>query len=73
VNADAWELWQAVQTQWRASGFGLIGLDYPAAFKVAETMGVKMTESVLDKLRQCEAVVLVAQSEEMKKSSKKNG
>jgi len=29
-NRDAMRLWLAAQTQWRSSGFGLIGLDYTA-------------------------------------------
>lgn len=72
-NEDAWELWEAVQTQWRASAFGLIGLDYPAVFLVAQALGIKVTESVMDKIRLAEAEVLKQQSEEMKKIEVKNG
>ena len=28
VNQDAWAVWQQVKTQWRATGFGVFGLDY---------------------------------------------
>jgi len=65
-NVDWWALWSAVQTQWRASGFGLIGLDYVAARCVAETMGLTWDEDALVMLSLLEAKELRAQSAAVK-------
>jgi len=61
-NVDSWALWSAVQTQWRASAFGLIGLDYAAARCVADTMGLIWDEDALAMLSLLEAKELRAQS-----------
>lgn len=53
-NYDVWALWTFCFTQWRAGGFGIIGLDYPAVFRVAEVLGIEVTEDLLIKLRYLE-------------------
>jgi hypothetical protein len=63
-NVDAWDLWENVQSQWRASGFGLIGLDYLAVRMVAELIGIKMDEGILQKLQLLEALTLNKLAEE---------
>jgi len=40
-NEEIWELWLALQTQWRAGAAGLIGLDYPAVPVAARALGVE--------------------------------
>lgn len=57
-NAPAWELWAAVQTQWRVGMGGPIGLDYPAVWLVAETMGVEMHSANLGRIRALEREAL---------------
>jgi hypothetical protein len=54
ANAEAWSLWLAVQTQWRASFGGLLGLDYPAMFQMAEFLGVEMSPGTLAKMKALE-------------------
>ena len=42
------------QTQWRSSGFGMIGLDYNAVFRVADALGIEMSEGLLNKMQAME-------------------
>jgi hypothetical protein len=49
-NAEAWELWQTVRTQWRGAGFGVIGLDYGVVFEMADRMSVDWTPAMHRKL-----------------------
>ena len=51
---DAWVLWLAVQTQWRAGGFGIVGLDYPALFQIAERMGIEVSVCTMKKIQALE-------------------
>jgi len=60
-------LLDAAGTQWRATGFGVVGLDYPAVFAVAERMGIEVDEAMLHKLRAVERVTL---AEERKRAEK---
>lgn len=53
-NVDAWRLWQNVNTQWRASAFSIIGLDYSAMFQVAEVLYIDMTPDLFRKIRALE-------------------
>lgn len=53
-NEDAWDLWQAVNTQWRASGFGLVGLDYPAVWQTAEILEIEVTKPLFKKIQALE-------------------
>jgi hypothetical protein len=70
-NLDVWDLWQSAATQWRASGFGLIGLDYPAVRFVAGLVGVTLNDAVLQKLQVLEGLTLMSQMETAKKEQKK--
>lgn len=55
ANRDALDLWRAVRTQWRASGFGLIGLDYPAVRQEAEEMGIDFSVCNKGKIKALES------------------
>jgi hypothetical protein len=57
-SIEAWSLWLAVQTQWRATFGGLLGLDYPAMFQMAEFMGVEMSPGVFAKIKALELATL---------------
>lgn len=63
-NAPAWGLWAAVQTQWRVGMAGAIGLDYPAVWLVAGTMGVEMHEANLGRIRALEREALTRMRED---------
>lgn len=52
---EALRLWGVVQSQWRVGMAGATGLDYVAAYRVAETIGVEMDETVLALLQELEA------------------
>lgn len=49
-NEDVWDLWLAVQTQWRGAGLGIVGLDYGTVYRVAESMGIEMSPCNLKKI-----------------------
>lgn len=68
-------LWQCCQTQWRTSGFGLVGLDYPAVERMADLLvpRVRMTGVVLAKLQQLEAYELRMQQKRDRKRRKRDG
>jgi len=53
-NADAWQLWTAVQTQWRGSGLGIIGLDYNVLYAEAARLEIELTACTMDKIRTLE-------------------
>lgn len=53
-NEEAWELWQAVQTQWRGAGLGIIGLDYLAVQQEADRMEIKLDRCTMSKIRALE-------------------
>jgi sirohydrochlorin ferrochelatase len=61
ANLVAWEarealrLWAAVQSQWRVGMGGATGLDYAAVYRVAETIGVDLDDTVLPLLQTLEA------------------
>jgi hypothetical protein len=57
-NADAWELWRAVCTQWRAGGMGIIGLDYGVAMEMADRMGIEWSPAVMIKIQALERATL---------------
>lgn len=58
VNQDVFDLWIKVQTQWRASGFSIIGLDYYAVFKVAKTLEIELSQCNLFKIQALEQYIL---------------
>lgn len=41
----------AVSSQWRVGGFGFVGLDYPAVYLVAGTLGLTMDADLLGKIQ----------------------
>jgi hypothetical protein len=51
-------LWLAVQTQWRVSFGGAIGLDYGAVFACADVLGIEMTAGLFAQLQALEAETL---------------
>lgn len=61
ARLDSWEarealrLFAAVGSQWRVGMSGATGLDYVAAYKVAETIGVEIDDDVLPLLQVLEA------------------
>ena len=57
-NVEAWELWSYACTQWRMGGFGPVGLDFPAALRLARVLGIRVTPALLGKLRALERAVL---------------
>ena len=71
-NIDIWELWQAVATQWRASGFGLVGLDYPSVQLVACLLGVTLNDAALQRIQLLESWTLTKMAEESEKAAKGN-
>lgn len=53
-NEEAWELWVAVHTQWRAGPAGVIGLDYPAVYQEAALMGIDLSPGLRSKIKALE-------------------
>lgn len=68
-NFDAWRLWLNVSTQWRAGGFQIVGLDYPAVFKIAEILYIDVTPDLFLKLRELEKYEL----DRLRKEADRNG
>jgi hypothetical protein len=64
-NEDAWDLWSMSGTQWRTGGMGLVGLDYNAVWKVAETIEIEMSVTILRKLRALEHAMIERQRDDM--------
>lgn len=60
VNWDAWLIWQDVQTQWRAGGMGLIGLDYSEVRQSAKDLGIEYTMANKRKIQALERECLKA-------------
>jgi hypothetical protein len=57
-NIDVFDLWDAAGTQWRSGGFSVVGLDYPAVYKIAEVIGIEETPILHQKLRILESLQL---------------
>lgn len=53
-NEDAVELMQAVHTQWRGAGFGVIGLDYITVYAESERIGIDLSPCLMNKIRALE-------------------
>jgi len=68
VNADAWELWGRINTQWRVGAFAIVGLDYPAVFQVAELLGLELTPNLFYKIQLLEGKSLERFRKEVKQS-----
>ncbi len=50
-NQEAWELWLAVDTQWRVAAFAVVGLDFSAVFEVAEVFEIVVDKGLFQKLK----------------------
>ncbi len=50
-NRTIWRLWSNVQTQWRTSFGGLVGLDYTAVYQVAEMFRLEWNPRLWNGLR----------------------
>jgi len=71
-NYEAWELWNAVTTQWRVGSMGiLLGLDYTAMFAVADILGIDMTPAILTKIRVLESKVIADRNKSMAEEGEK--
>jgi hypothetical protein len=46
-------------TQWRVGMAGATGLDYPAMYLVADSLGIEVTRANLNKVQALERAVLV--------------
>ena len=57
-NKDAWELWIEIQTQWRVSGMGIVGLDYNLIYAEAERLGIDLSVCTMCKIKALEYVTL---------------
>jgi hypothetical protein len=67
-NAPAWELWAAVDTQWRSAGMGgVLGLDWPAVLQIAGLLGIDVTPPLFRKIRLLEKDALTRQMSDMEK------
>ncbi|MEZ7197028.1 DUF1799 domain-containing protein [Pseudodesulfovibrio karagichevae] len=69
-NAGAWRLWRGMSTQWRSSGFGVIGLDYSVIRETAAMLlpPVDYTPRTFAKLRALEQAELERQRERMEEA-----
>lgn len=54
INRDALDLWRAVLTQFRSSGFGVVGLDYVAVKQQAELMDIELDFCTMRKIQALE-------------------
>ena len=70
-NEDVYELWRAVSTQWRTSGFGPVGLDYNVLFKIARLLFIPMTRPLLMKIKVLEGLTLKKGIEDREKERPK--
>jgi hypothetical protein len=69
-NLDVWDLWQSAATQWRASGFGLVGLDYLSVQLVASLLGVTLNDAALQRIQLLESWTLTKMAEQSEKAAK---
>ncbi len=53
-NREIWQLWIYVNTQWRVSNGGIVGLDYTAVFAIAEVYGIELTPALCRKIKALE-------------------
>ena len=57
-NMPVLRFWPNVCTQWRAGGFSVVGMDWPAVLQVADFLGVQLTRHDFAKLRHIESMEL---------------
>lgn len=63
-NRQAMDFWLHVRTQWRAGGFGLVGLDYPAIRGEARALGLVCSLGLMRKLQALERFELGRRSKD---------
>lgn len=54
ANRTAMRLWGYVQTMWRVTQAGLLGLDWPSVYHTAEIHSIKMDPLMFAKIQQLE-------------------
>lgn len=57
-NIDAMELWDDVNTQWRAGGMGIVGLDYGELRRRAKELDIDLSPGMWRKIKMLERKVL---------------
>ena len=57
-----------IRTQWRTSGFGLIGLDYNVVYKEAERLDIDLSQCLFKKIKLIEQIELKRASDAAVKS-----
>jgi hypothetical protein len=57
-NIEALELWNQVNTQWRAGAMGMIGLDYSEVRTRARELDIDLSECVWRKIKALEGKIL---------------
>ncbi len=62
INLNAFDLWQAVETQWRV-GFTRVGLDYTVVYQEADRLGIELTTCTFNKIKALERWILSKQHE----------
>lgn len=58
VNQDAWAVWKEVETQWRGSGLGIVGLDYGEVRRVCRDLEIPYSTRNKRKIKTLEKVFL---------------
>ena len=72
-NAEVWELWIEVQTQWRAGGIGVIGLDYHAVYAEAARLEIELSPCVMKKIKALESFTLKRLNDDLSKFERRGG
>jgi hypothetical protein len=72
-NMEAMGFWLHVQTQWRAGGFGPVGLDYPAVRGEARALGLYLNHGLMRKLQAMERHILKKNAPEKDGNAIKGG
>ncbi len=57
-NEEAWRLIRLASGQWRCDWSGPIGLDYGAIIRMAEALGIRVDETLLEKIHAYEREIL---------------
>jgi len=57
-NVEAFELWEETNTQWRAGGMGIIGLDYGEVRIWARELDIDLSQCMWRKIKTLEAKAL---------------
>jgi len=63
-NVEVLELWNDVNTQWRAGGMGIVGLDYREVRTRAKELDIELSVCIWRKIRLLEGKVLTKSNED---------